>query len=175
VTFFFNGGVEKAVEGEERVLVPSPRDVPTYDHKPEMSAYAVTDQLVERLQLDVFDFVVVNYANADMVGHTGVIGAAVAAVEAVDECLGRVTAAAAARGGVCLITADHGNADVMLEPSGSANTAHSTNHVPFIATLTGARARDDGRLSDLAPTVLALMGISKPHEMTGVCLLDRAP
>ncbi len=175
VTFFFNGGVEKAVDGEERVLVPSPRDVPTYDHKPEMSAYVVTDQLVERLQRDVFDFVVVNYANADMVGHTGVIGAAVAAVEAVDACLGRVTAAAAARGGVCLITADHGNADAMLEPTGSASTAHSTNRVPFIATVPGARTRDNGRLSDLAPTVLALLGIPQPPEMTGVCLLERAP
>ena len=140
-----------------------------------MSAYAVTDQLVERLQRDVFDFVVVNYANADMVGHTGVIGAAVAAVEAVDACLGRVTAAAAARGGVCLITADHGNADAMLEPTGSANTAHSTNRVPFIATVPGARTRDNGRLSDLAPTVLALLGIPQPPEMTGVCLLERAP
>ncbi|HET6494845.1 MAG TPA: 2,3-bisphosphoglycerate-independent phosphoglycerate mutase, partial [Thermoleophilia bacterium] len=175
VTFFFNGGVEKAVEGEERVLVPSPRDVSTYDLKPEMSARAVTDQLVEHLEHDVLDFVVVNYANADMVGHTGVIGAAVAAVEAVDECLGRVATVAAALGGACLITADHGNADAMLDPSGGANTAHSTNRVPFIATVPGVRARGEGRLSDLAPTVLALMGIPKPREMTGVCLLERDP
>jgi 2,3-bisphosphoglycerate-independent phosphoglycerate mutase len=172
VTFFFNGGVEHAVEGEERVLVPSPRDVPTYDFKPEMSARTVTDELVARLAGDTFDFVVVNYANADMVGHTGVVSAAVAAIEAVDECLGRVTASVAARGGVCLITADHGNADTMLEPNGSANTAHSTNLVPFLATVPGARVREGGRLCDLAPTVLALMGIPAPPEMTGASLLE---
>ena len=144
VTFFFNGGVEKAVEGEERVLVPSPRDVPTYDHKPEMSAVGVTDELVARLESDAFDFVVVNYANADMVGHTGIIPAAVRAVETVDTCLGRVVDAALRRGGACLVTADHGNSDHMLEPDGSPNTAHSTNLVPFVATVAG-RARARGR------------------------------
>ena len=154
VTFFFNGGVEREVEGEERVLVPSPRDVPTYDHKPEMSAVGVTDELVARLEEDRFDFVVVNYANADMVGHTGVIPAAVRAVETVDACLGRVVQAALAQGGACLITADHGNSDHMLEPDGSPNTAHSTNLVPFVATVHGTRVRDGGRLCDLAPTVL---------------------
>jgi 2,3-bisphosphoglycerate-independent phosphoglycerate mutase len=171
VTFFFNGGVEREVEGEERVLVPSPRDVPTYDHRPEMSAIEVTDELVARLESGVFDFVVVNYANADMVGHTGVIPAAVAAVETVDACLGRVVDAVARLGGVCLITADHGNSDHMLEPDGSPNTAHSTNLVPFLATVPHARVREGGRLCDLAPTVLALLGVGQPPEMTGRDLL----
>jgi 2,3-bisphosphoglycerate-independent phosphoglycerate mutase len=174
VTFFFNGGVERAVEGEERVLVPSPRDVPTYDHKPEMSALGVTDELVARLEGDAFDFVVVNYANADMVGHTGVIPAAIEAVETVDRCLGRVVEATLARGGACLVTADHGNSDHMLEPDGSPNTAHSTNLVPFIATVRGARVREGGRLCDLAPTVLTLLGVEVPPEMTGRGLLEPA-
>jgi 2,3-bisphosphoglycerate-independent phosphoglycerate mutase len=174
VTFFFNGGVERAVEGEERVLVPSPRDVPTYDHKPEMSAVGVTDELVARLRSDVFDFVVVNYANADMVGHTGIIPAAVKAVETVDACLGRVVEAVDRLGGACLITADHGNSDHMLEPDGSPNTAHSTNLVPFLATVAGARVREGGRLCDLAPTALALLGVEQPVEMTGRPLLEPA-
>ena len=172
VTFFFNGGVEREVEGEERVLVPSPRDVATYDLKPEMSAVGVTDELVRRLEADTFDFVVVNYANADMVGHTGVIPAAVKAVETVDACLGRVVEAALARGGACLITADHGNSDHMLEPDGSPNTAHSTNLVPFVATVSGMRVREGGRLCDLAPTVLGLLGLEQPPEMTGRGLLE---
>ncbi len=174
VTFFFNGGVEREVEGEERVLVPSPRDVPTYDHKPEMSAVGVTDELVARIETDAFDFIVVNYANADMVGHTGVIPAAIKAVETVDGCLGRVVAAALVRGGVCLVTADHGNSDHMLEPDGSPNTAHSTNLVPFVATVPGARVRADGRLCDIAPTILALLGVEQPAEMTGRDLLEPA-
>ena len=159
VTFFFNGGVEKEVEGEDRVLVPSPRDVPTYDHKPEMSALGVTDELVTRIEAGAYDFIVVNYANADMVGHTGVIPAAIKAVETVDACLGRVVDAVVARGGACLVTADHGNSDHMLEPDGSPNTAHSTNLVPFVATVEGAAVREGGRLCDLAPTVLALLGV----------------
>ncbi len=174
VTFFFNGGVEKAVDGEERVLVPSPRDVPTYDHKPEMSAPGVTDELVRRLESDAFDFVVVNYANADMVGHTGIITAAVKAVETVDTCLGRVVDAVARLGGACLITADHGNSDHMLEPDGSPNTAHSTNLVPFVATVPGARVREGGRLCDVAPTALTLLGVAQPSEMTGISLLEPA-
>jgi 2,3-bisphosphoglycerate-independent phosphoglycerate mutase len=174
VTFFFNGGVELAVVGEERVLVPSPRDVPTYDHKPEMSAVGVTDELVRRLEADTFDFVIVNYANADMVGHTGVIPAAVKAVETVDACLGRVVDAVGRLGGVCLVTADHGNSDHMLEPDGSPNTAHSTNLVPFVATISGVRVREGGRLCDLAPTVLALLGVDQPPEMTGRDLLEPA-
>jgi 2,3-bisphosphoglycerate-independent phosphoglycerate mutase len=174
VTFFFNGGVEKAVEGEQRILVPSPRDVPTYDHKPEMSAYGVTDELVAALAGGGFAFAVVNYANADMVGHTGVISAAVAALQAVDECLGRVVEVVTRLGGVCLVTADHGNSDHMLEPDGSPNTAHSTNLVPFIATATGVRVREGGRLCDLAPTALALLGLAQPAEMTGAGLLEPA-
>jgi len=172
VTFFFNGGVEKEVEGEDRVLVPSPRDVPTYDHMPEMSALGVTDELVTRIEADTYDFVVVNYANADMVGHTGVIPAAVKAVETVDACLGRVVDAVRARGGACVVTADHGNSDHMLEPDGSPNTAHSTNLVPFVATVHGAEVREGGRLCDLAPTILALLGVEQPAEMTGGDLLE---
>jgi 2,3-bisphosphoglycerate-independent phosphoglycerate mutase len=172
VTFFFNGGVERPVEGEERVLVPSPRDVPTYDHKPAMSAVGVTDELVARVRQDRFDFIVVNYANADMVGHTGVIPAAIQAVETVDTCVGRVVEAVLAQGGVCLITADHGNSDHMLEPDGSPNTAHSTNLVPFVATVQDVRVREGGRLCDLAPTVLGLLGVQPPPEMTGSGLLE---
>jgi 2,3-bisphosphoglycerate-independent phosphoglycerate mutase len=174
VTFFFNGGVEKPVEGEKRILVPSPRDVPTYDHKPEMSAYGVTAELVAALADGAFAFAVVNYANADMVGHTGVISAAVAALEAVDECLGRVVELVTRLGGVCLVTADHGNADHMLEPDGSVSTAHSTNLVPFIATAGGVRVREGGRLCDLAPTALGLLGLAQPAEMTGAGLLEPA-
>ena len=173
VTFFFNGGVEAPLPGERRILVPSPREVPTYDHEPEMSAYGVTEELLAQLGGGEFDFVVVNYANADMVGHTGIIPAAVEAVEAVDACLGQVVTAVVNLGGVCLITADHGNSDVMLEPDGSANTAHSTNPVPFIATVPGGgvAVREGGILADIAPTVLDLLGIAPPPEMTGRDLL----
>ncbi len=157
----------------QRVLVPSPREVPTYDRKPQMRAPQVTYELVERLRSGQLDFVVVNYANADMVGHTGVLEAAIAAVETVDECLGRVTAEVAALGGVCLITADHGNSDHMLEADGKVNTAHSTNIVPLIVTLPAERAavREGGVLADLAPTVLRLLGLDQPPEMTGKDLL----
>jgi 2,3-bisphosphoglycerate-independent phosphoglycerate mutase len=171
VTFFFNGGVEKEVAGETRILVPSPRDVPTYDHEPQMSAFGVTDELVDALESRAYDFAVVNYANADMVGHTGVIAAAVAALEAVDTCVGRVVDTVTRLGGICLITADHGNSDAMLEPDGSTNTAHSTNPVPFIVTAGGVHVREGGRLCDLAPTVLALLGLPQPVEMTGDSLL----
>ena len=174
VTFFFNGGVEAAVPGERRILVPSPRDVPTYDYKPQMSAFQVTEELLAQIAGGEFDFIVVNYANADMVGHTGIITAAIAAVEAVDACLGQIVTAVVNEGGVCLITADHGNSDHMLEPDGSANTAHSMNPVPFIATLPAAsvRMRDGGILADIAPTVLHLLGLSPPSEMTGHDLLE---
>jgi 2,3-bisphosphoglycerate-independent phosphoglycerate mutase len=174
VTFFFNGGVEAEVPGERRILVPSPRDVPTYDHKPQMSAFQVTDELLAQLAGGEFDFVIVNFANADMVGHTGVIPAAVAAVEAVDACLGQIVAAVINLGGACLITADHGNSDTMLEPDGGVNTAHSTNPVPFIATLPadGVLVREGGILADIAPTVLHLLGIEPPPEMTGQDLLQ---
>jgi len=171
VTFFFNGGVEKEVAGEERVLIPSPRDVPTYDKKPQMSAFEVTDELVRQLERGAFDFVVVNYANADMVGHSGILAAAEAAVEAVDTCLGRVVDATLAQGGACLITADHGNSDNMVDPGGGPNTAHSTNPVPFIATVDGVTVREGGILADLAPTILHLLGQTAHEVMTGRDLL----
>jgi len=174
VTFFFNGGVEKEVEGETRILIPSPRDVPTYDKKPQMSAYEVTGELVRQLESGVFDFVVVNFANADMVGHSGVLEAAVRAVEAVDRCVGRVVDTTLRFGGACLVTADHGNSDHMLEPDGGPNTAHSTNPVPFLATVSGVRVRAGGVLADLAPTALHLMGFAPPAAMTGADLLEAA-
>ena len=171
VTYFFNGGEEDEHEGETFKLVPSPRDVPTYDHKPEMSAYEATDAFVERFEADEPAFAIINFANADMVGHTGVIEAAVKAVEAVDECLGRVIETVHAAGGACIVTADHGNADEMLEEDGSPDTAHSLNPVPFVVTA-GADALDgEGILADVAPTALALLGIEQPQEMTGRSLL----
>ena len=151
--------------------MPSPRDVPTYDHKPEMSAYEATDAFVERFEADGPAFAIINFANADMVGHTGVIEAAVKAVEAVDECLGRVLETVHAAGGACIVTADHGNADEMLEEDGSPDTAHSLNPVPFVVTA-GADALDgEGILADVAPTALALLGIEQPSEMTGRSLI----
>ena len=174
VTFFFNGGVERAVPGERRILVPSPRDVPTYDKKPQMSAPQVTDELLACLADDEPDFIVVNFANADMVGHSGVLEAAIAAVETVDACLGRLVPDVLARGGACLITADHGNSDHMIDPDGGPNTAHSTNPVPFVATVEGAQVRGGGVLADIAPTILALLGLPAPAEMTGRDLLRPA-
>ena len=171
VTYFFNGGREAEWEGEERRLVDSPRDVPTYDHRPEMSAAAAADAFVDAWGSDTIRFAVINFANADMVGHTGVIPAAVEAIEAVDGCLGRVVDAVHASGGACIITADHGNADHMLEPDGSPNTAHSTNPVPLIVTVEGAQTTGEGILADVAPTVLALLGIEQPVEMSGRSLV----
>ena len=171
VTYFFNGGEEEEHEGETFALVPSPRDVPTYDHKPEMSAYEATDTFVERWEADAPAFAIINFANADMVGHTGVIEAAVKAVETVDECLGRVLEAVHASGGACIVTADHGNADEMLEEDGSPDTAHSLNPVPLVVTA-GAESLDgEGILADVAPTVLALLEIEQPEAMTGRSLL----
>jgi 2,3-bisphosphoglycerate-independent phosphoglycerate mutase len=167
VTYFFNGGEEDPYEGEERCLVDSPRDVPTYDHKPEMSAREATDAFVERWSEGDFAFGIINFANPDMVGHTGVIEAAVKAVEVVDGCLGRVVQAVGEKGGVCLVTADHGNADNMLEPDGSPNTAHSMNPVPLVVTDDVGPLRDGGILADVAPTVLALMGSDPCPEMAG--------
>ncbi|MGH2846354.1 MAG: 2,3-bisphosphoglycerate-independent phosphoglycerate mutase [Thermoleophilaceae bacterium] len=168
VTYFFNGGEEDAYEGEERRLVDSPRDVPTYDHKPEMSAAEATEAFVERWKRGDYGFGIINYANPDMVGHTGVIEAAVKAVETVDACLGRIVEAVHAGGGACLITADHGNADNMLEPDGSPNTAHSLNPVPVIVTAEGVgELREGGILADVAPTILALMGSDPSPEMNG--------
>jgi len=173
VTFYFNGGREEPFPGEERILVPSPK-VATYDLKPEMSAFEVTDKLVAAIESGRFDFVVVNYANGDMVGHTGDMAAAIRAVEAVDACLGRLIPAVERAGGAILITADHGNAEMMHDPAtGQPHTAHTSDPVPFI--LAGAPAENwrlaDGRLADVAPTALALMGIEKPPEMTGRSLL----
>jgi 2,3-bisphosphoglycerate-independent phosphoglycerate mutase len=167
VTYFLNGGEEDPYEGEERCLVDSPRDVPTYDHKPEMSAREATDAFVERWSAGDYAFGIINYANPDMVGHTGVIEAAVKAVETVDECLGRIVEAVQETGGVCVVTADHGNADNMLEPDGSPNTAHSMNPVPLLVTADVGPLREGGILADVAPTVLFLMGLEAPPEMTG--------
>jgi 2,3-bisphosphoglycerate-independent phosphoglycerate mutase len=176
VTYFFNGGEEAAYDGEERELVPSPRDVPTYDHKPQMSAPEAAQAFVNAWRKDRaggFRFGIINFANADMVGHTGVIEAAVTAVETVDRCLDEVVQAVRETGGACLITADHGNADHMLEPDGSPNTAHSLNPVPVIVTVPGLTLRSGGVLADVAPTLLELMGIDQPAEMTGESLISQ--
>jgi 2,3-bisphosphoglycerate-independent phosphoglycerate mutase len=171
VTYFFGGGEENPEEGERRELVPSPRDVPTYDHKPEMSARGAADAFVSAWNEDEPRFGIINFANPDMVGHTGVIEAAVTAVETVDGCLGDVVEAVRDSGGALVITADHGNADNMLEPDGSPNTAHSLNPVPLIVTVDGVSLREGGVLADVAPTVLALLGIDQPDQMTGRSLL----
>jgi 2,3-bisphosphoglycerate-independent phosphoglycerate mutase len=171
VTYFFNGGEEAPYEGEDRRLVPSPRDVPTYDQRPQMSAREAAGAFLAGWSEDEPRFAIINFANADMVGHTGVIPAAVAAIETVDRCLGDVVDAVHASGGACVVTADHGNADHMLEPDGSPNTAHSLNPVPLIVTVEGARLHGEGVLADVAPTVLALLGIEQPEGMTGHSLL----
>lgn len=175
VTYFFNGGEEREWEGEERTLVDSPRDVATYDEAPEMSAEGAATHFTERWSEGEFRFGVINFANPDMVGHTGVIPAAVAAVEEVDRRLAEVVAAVHESGGACLITADHGNAEQMLEPDGSPNTAHSVNPVPFICTIEGAGLAEDGILADVAPTVLDLLGMPQPAQMTGRSLVVDAP
>jgi 2,3-bisphosphoglycerate-independent phosphoglycerate mutase len=176
VTYFFNGGEETPCRGERRELVPSPRDVPTYDHKPQMSAREAAAAFVGAWSEDGaggFRFGVINFANADMVGHTGVIGAAVAAIETVDECLAMVVEVVRASGGVCVVTADHGNADHMLEPDGSPNTAHSLNPVPLIVTTPDLELRAQGGiLADVAPTVLDLLAIAQPPQMTGKSLIE---
>ena len=173
VTYFFGGGEEAPQAGERREVVASPRDVPTYDHKPAMSAREATDAFLRAWSEEDFRFALINLANADMVGHTGVIPAAVEAVQTVDECLQRIVATVQASGGACIVTADHGNADEMLEPDGSPNTAHSLNPVPLIVTVDGARlAQDGGVLADVAPTALDLLGIEQPPEMTGRSLLS---
>jgi 2,3-bisphosphoglycerate-independent phosphoglycerate mutase len=171
VTYFFNGGVEEPWAGEERILVPSPREVPSYDHKPEMSAVELTDRFVAEIG-NGYGFAVLNFANPDMVGHTGVIPAVVKAVETVDTCLGRVVDRVTELGGVCLVTADHGNAEVELEPDGSPHTAHTTNVVPLIVTTSLERGlREGGELADLSPTALRLLGLNPPAEMTGKDLM----
>ncbi|MBP3380601.1 MAG: 2,3-bisphosphoglycerate-independent phosphoglycerate mutase [Ruminococcus sp.] len=172
VTFFFNGGEEKQFEGEDRILIKSP-DVPTFDLKPEMSAYEVCDAVCEAIAADKYDVIILNYANCDMVGHTGIFDAAVKAVEAVDECVGRMVEAILAKGGAALITADHGNADKMYEPDGSPFTAHTTNPVPLIAVGVEGELADGGVLADLAPTMLDIMGVPQPEEMTGKSLIKK--
>ncbi len=172
VTYFFNGGREQEVEGEERALVESPRDVPTYDHKPQMSAEGAAATFVSHWERGDYRFGIINFANPDMVGHTGVIPAAVEAVETVDAQLGKVVAAVTAKGGACIVTADHGNCDHMLEPDGSPNTAHSLNPVPLIVTEHGLDLRQGGILADVAPTALALLGIPQPEAMTGRSLVE---
>jgi 2,3-bisphosphoglycerate-independent phosphoglycerate mutase len=172
VTYFFGGGEEEPEKGERRELVPSPRDVPTYDHKPEMSARGAADAFVSAWREDEPRFGIINFANPDMVGHTGVIEAAVKAIETVDGCLGDVVEAVQATGGALLITADHGNADNMLEPDGSPNTAHSLNPVPVIVTVDGATLREGGILADVAPTLLEMLGDEQPAQMTGRSLLN---
>ncbi len=176
VTYFFGGGKERPEDGERRELAPSPRDVPTYDLKPQMSAREATEAFVTAWHEEDFRFAIINFANPDMVGHTGVIPAAVIAIETVDGCLGRIVECVRSTGGVCLVTADHGNADHMLEPDGSPNTAHSLNPVPLIATV-GAGSLDPagGILADIAPTALELLGIAQPPEMTGRSLLVAPP
>jgi len=172
VTYFFNGGEETAYDGEQRELVPSPRDVPTYDKKPAMSAPEAAEAFVSSWSDDPPTFGIINFANADMVGHTGVIPAAVEAVETVDRCLAQVVQAVHATGGACLITADHGNADHMLEPDGSPNTAHSLNPVPVIVTIPDLTLRDGGALAEVAPTLLAMLDIAQPDAMSGTSLID---
>jgi len=171
VTYFFNGGREEPFAGEDRVLIPSPKEVATYDQKPEMSAFAVTDALLEKLAADQYDFIVLNFANGDMVGHSGKLEAAVKACEAVDQCLGRIVEAVQAKGGVVCITADHGNAEIMTDPeTGEPYTAHSLNPVPFILVhdaLADRRLRSGGALKDIAPTILHLLGLPVPDEMEG--------
>ena len=171
MTYFFNGGREDVWPGEDRILVPSPRDVPSYDHKPEMSADEVADRVVDEIG-DGYAFCVVNFANPDMVGHTGSIPAVIKACETADRCLGRVVERVTELGGVALVTADHGNAEKMLEDDGvSPHTAHTTNPVPLVVTAPGAELREGGELADLAPTVLDLLGIRQPPEMTGRSLV----
>lgn len=171
VTFFFNGGVEAVNKGEDRILIPSPK-VATYDLKPEMSAYLVSEKLNEAVRSGKYDVVIVNFANCDMVGHTGVFDAAVKAVEAVDECVGSLYEAVMDNGGTLFITADHGNADMMMEPDGSAFTAHTTFEVPFIVCNCGdVELREGGKLCDIVPTMLKVMNIAQPEEMTGTSII----
>ena len=171
VTFFFNGGEEKQYKGEDRILVPSPK-VETYDLKPEMSAYEVTDKVVEAINSQKYNCIILNYANPDMVGHTGSLEAAIKAIETIDECVGRVVEAINNQSGVLLITADHGNAEQMIDyKTGEPHTAHTTNPVPLILVgMENAKLRE-GRLADLAPTMLDIIGLDKPEEMTGESLI----
>ena len=171
VTFFFNGGVETVYPGEERALIQSPK-VATYDLKPEMSAYLVTDELLKRIDSGKYDVIILNFANCDMVGHTGVFDAAKAAVEAVDECVGKVVDDIRRHDGVALITADHGNAEQMLAQDGTPFTAHTTNLVPFCVVGYPCKLREGGKLADIAPTMLKILGLPQPPEMTGKSIIE---
>lgn len=170
VTFFFNGGIEKNYKGEDRILVPSPK-VATYDMQPEMSAYIVTDKVLDSIKSGKYDVIILNYANCDMVGHTGVFEAAVKAVEAVDTCVGKVTEAITSMGGVTIITADHGNADKMFDESHKPFTAHTTNPVPFCIVGYNCELKSGGKLADIAPTMLNILDLPKPEEMDGISLI----
>jgi 2,3-bisphosphoglycerate-independent phosphoglycerate mutase len=172
VTYFFNGGREDEWQGETRILVPSPRDVPSYDHKPEMSVAQVADEFDTALAEDGYGFAIVNLANPDMVGHTGSIPAAVKAVEATDAALGSILAAVEREGGVALVTADHGNAEEMLDSEGKPQTAHTSNPVPLVVTDATVSLQDTGELSDLVPTAISLLGLAKPLQMSGHNLLE---
>jgi 2,3-bisphosphoglycerate-independent phosphoglycerate mutase len=174
VTYFFNGGKEQPEPGERREMVPSQRDIPTYDLKPQMSAREAAAAFVGAWNEDRPRFAIINFANSDMVGHTGVIDAAVTAVEVVDECLGEVVGAVHSSGGVCIVTADHGNSDEMLNPDGTPQTAHSLNPVPLIVTTPAVTLEREGVLADVAPTALALLGLAQPEAMTGRSLFDPA-
>ncbi len=170
VTFFFNGGVETPFDGEDRILIPSPK-VPTYDLQPEMSAFLVTDEVVKAVSSGKYDIIILNYANCDMVGHTGVFEAAVKAVEAIDLCVGRVLEEINKSNGLLIITADHGNAEKMIDEKGGIHTAHTSNHVPFIVCDEGVRLRN-GILADIAPTILEMLEIEEPEDMTGKSLIE---
>ena len=175
VTFFFNGGEEKQYPGEDRILVPSPK-VETYDLKPEMSAYEVTEKVLEAIESKKYDCIILNFANPDMVGHTGNLDAAIKAVEVIDECVGKIVKAIESQKGNLIITADHGNAEQMIDYStGEPHTAHTTNLVPLILITEkeNQKLKMDGKLADLAPTILDLMNIEKPEEMTGESLLEK--
>jgi 2,3-bisphosphoglycerate-independent phosphoglycerate mutase len=173
VTFFFSGGRDTELEGETRILIPSPK-VATYDLQPEMSAYEVAAAAVAEIEAERQDVIILNFANPDMVGHSGLLEPTIKAVEATDECLGRVVEAVLAKGGVALITADHGNADLVTNADGTRNTAHTTNPVPFILTDGRVTLRNDGILADIAPTILELLGVAKPAEMTGSTLVTES-
>jgi 2,3-bisphosphoglycerate-independent phosphoglycerate mutase len=177
VTYFFNGGEETPFAGEDRCLIPSPREVPTYDLKPEMSAHEVTGEVLSRIESEKYDVIVLNFANMDMVGHTGVFPAAIKACQTVDACVGRIVSEVQRRGGAVLVTADHGNADQMIDENGKPHTAHTLHEVPFVLVddrRKEATLRDGGALADIAPTLLELLGIEQPEEMTGKSLLDHS-
>jgi len=173
VTFFFDGGVDKVLPGEDRILVNSPKDVATYDLKPQMSAYEVCDKVVEAIKSEQYDTIILNFANCDMVGHTTVFDATVKAVEVVDECLGRVYEAVQSVGGELIVTADHGNADKLLDENGQPFSAHSTNPVPLIICNKNVEIKEGGSLGDITPTMLALLGIPQPKEMTGTSMIKK--